>query len=280
MPVLLDSGYGTLGLLPHIKLPGEWNPYLLDGNADSANRLKLYERAHAIGLRPYWLVYGNVFEGLLGIERTRGAKPVPNLPKGRGLVDECGNATDAGGSVAACRQAYGACGGKVGGSSPMDLAKTFDDWFADGALWLQTDTNTSRSEKPTGLFPDGLPKPTIDALQVDLEGECFNELLKVNADVTEQAKALEVFAHVFAALEAGLAKNAVGAGASATTELGLYGVPSGRERCSTYNDTMVSPPNFPSGLLGWWTDECRYLVPQLAAENAAQTLLRVARPTA
>ncbi len=267
LPVLLDMGYGTLGLLPHIKLPGDWNPYLLDGNVDSANRLKLYERAHAVGLRPYWLAYGNVFEGLLGVERARGKKPDPNAPKGRGLVDECGNATDAGGSVAACRQSYGACGGKVGGSTKAELEKTFDDWFADGALGLHTDTNTARSEKPTGLFPDALPKHTVDALQVDLEGECFKELLKPNGDATEQAKGLDIFAHVFDALEAGLAKNGIGAGTGPATELGLYGVPSGRERCSPYDDNLGMPPTFPSGLIGYWTDECRYLVPQLAPEK-------------
>lgn len=267
LPVLLDMGYGTLGLLPHIKLPGDWNPYLLDGNADSAGRAALYQRARDVGLRPYWLGYGNVFEGLAGVERARGTKPDPNAPKGRGLVDECGNATDAGGSVAACRQSYGACGGKVGGAAPVDLQKTFEGWFADGALGLQTDSNTHRSEKSTGLLPDSVPKLPVDALQVDLEGECFLELLKPNGDLGEQQKAFDLFAHAFAALEQGLATNGVGAGSSPETALGLYGVPSGRERCSPYDDVLGLPPSFPSGVIGYWTDECRYLVPQLAPEK-------------
>ncbi|MSP25273.1 MAG: hypothetical protein EXR75_08945 [Myxococcales bacterium] len=273
LPLLLDMGYGTLGLLPHVKLPGDWNPYLIDGNVDGASRAQLYVRAHAVGLRPYWLTYSNVFEGLLGVELARGKKPNPNDPKGRGLVDECGVHEDHGGQVSACRDYYGACGGAVGEATPAGMAKTFDDWAADGALGYWRDTNTHRSEVATGLLPDAIPAPHIDMLQIDLEGECYNELLKANGEQAEQDKALDLYAQLFATVDAGLAKNAVGGGTSPDTKLGLYGVPVGRSFASPYTDDLKNPANFPVGStkLGYWSDECRYLVPQLAPENCGAT---------
>lgn len=272
MPVLLDLGYGVLGLLPNLKLPGEWNHLLIDGNRDGASRDALYERAHAVGLRPYWLVYANVFEGQSGIERARGKTPEPADPKGRGLADECGDATDYGGSAAACRSHYNACGGVVGESTPAGLAATFSDWFADGSLGYFTDSNTHRSALKTGLLPDAIPAPHIDLLQVDMEGECFHELMKRKPDAGEQAKALAMFKHVFGALESGLAANAIGAGTSPATRLGLYGVPAGQSYCSPYNGKLSTEgSSFPKGPgyapLGYLTDECRYLVPQVAAEK-------------
>jgi hypothetical protein len=271
LPLLLDSGYGTLGLLPHIKKPGTWNPYLIDGNQDAASRTALYDRAHALGVRPYWLVYGNVFEGLSGVERARGKTPDPSDPKGRGLADECASALDYGGSTAACVAHYDSCGGIVGDSTPQGIASTVADWIADRSIGFHQDSNTHPMDAPTGLLPDDVPVRRIDALQVDFEGACYGQLLSTTPDAMAQAQAIDFYRNVFNATELALSQGSIGAGTGSFTELGLYGVPAAPVtggHCSPYSDNpnMGGPP-YPYGDLGYWTDECRYLVAQDPAEK-------------